>query len=430
MWCPCILGLPATALALDTLPLSFNYFLMLALEEAQNRILNFIRPRPAEAIALDQAHGRWLAAEVLSPMDLPVADNSAMDGYAVRAAEVISASESSPVALTLCGQVAAGAVFAGELRPGGCVRVFTGSVLPAGADAVVMQEDTRMTATDPKVIDFLCAVRPRENVRLGGEDVKRGAVLGQIGDRVTSGRLALLAAVGTTEVAVTRRPVIGLLATGSELVEGGRPLAPGMIYESNRVGLAALATRAGAAPIVYPLVLDTLAATRASLERAFSECDAVVTTGGVSVGELDFVKAAFAEMGGVLDFWRVAIKPGKPFVLGRWREKLLFGLPGNPVSAWVTFLMLVRPALLRWQGAREVALPTMIGRLTEALVNRGDRRHFMRVVLEADGSVCSAGAQASHRLGSLARANGLVDVPPETTLPAGTEVSVVGWEHD
>ena len=403
---------------------------MLALEEAQKRILDLIGPLTAETVALDQAHGRWLAAEVLSPVDLPMADNSAMDGYAVRAADLKSAGESSPVALKLCGQVAAGGVFAETVQPGGCVRVFTGSALPTGADAVVMQEDCRVTATDPKVIHFLCEVRPRENVRFCGEDVKRGAVLGLAGDRVTSGRLALLAAVGTTEVAVARRPIIGLLATGSELLECGRPLSPGKIYESNRLGLAALAKRAGAEPKVYPLVPDTLAATRASLERAFSECDAVVTTGGVSVGELDFVKEAVVGIGGQLDFWRVAIKPGKPFVLGRWREKLLFGLPGNPVSAWVTFLMLVRPALLRWQGAREIALPTVRGRLTEMLVNRGDRRHFMRVVLNADGSVCSAGVQASHALGALGRANGLVDVPPETTLPPGTDVPVICWERD
>jgi molybdopterin molybdotransferase len=220
---------------------------------------------------------------------------------------------------------------------------------------------------------------------------------------------------------------VGLLATGSELREPGQALGPGQTYESNRVGISALVSRAGARPILFPLVADALADTRRALEEAFRECDIVVTSGGVSVGEMDFVKRAFEESGGDLQFWKVAIKPGRPFVFGRFLEKFLFGLPGNPVSAHVTFLLLVRPALLRWQGATDVSLPSHPGVLAEALVNPGGRRHFMRVKVDRAGKVHSAGAQASHLLTSLAAANGLVDVPSQTTLSQGATVPVLSW---
>jgi molybdopterin molybdotransferase len=186
--------------------------------------------------------------------------------------------------------------------------------------------------------------------------------------------------------------------------------------------------RAGAIPKIFPIVPDTLAATMTLLERAFNECEAVVTSGGVSVGEMDFVKVAFEKLGGELQFWKVAIRPGKPFVFGRWRGKFLFGVPGNPVSALVTFLLLVRPALLRWQGTRDVDPPAHPGVLTAPLANPGDRRHFMRVCVNSSGMVSSAGLQASHALGSLASANGLIDVPPRSTLAAGTTVRVIRWD--
>jgi molybdopterin molybdotransferase len=221
---------------------------------------------------------------------------------------------------------------------------------------------------------------------------------------------------------------VGLLATGSELTEPGQRIESGQIYESNRIGLAALIHSTGGVPRAFPLVLDNLEATRKALEEAFKECDVVVTSGGVSVGEMDFVKDAFERIGGNLEFWKVAIKPGRPFVYGKWKEKFLFGLPGNPVSAFVTFLLLVRPALLRWQGATEVTLPVSRGELAETLNNPGSRRHFVRVRMTADGKVYSAGVQASHALSSLAAANGLVDVAADMGLQAGTPVQVLKWD--
>ena len=398
---------------------------MLQLEEARQRLIDAIAPLPTESISLRVATGRVLAGEVISPIDLPAFDNSAMDGYAVRSADVSCASPDSPVALKLVGRSATGEVFAGTVPAGSCVRVFTGSMLPHGSDAVVMQEDTHLDAGQPETVFFMDRAKPWENVRLRGEDVNAGATLAQAGERMTAGRSGLLAAAGISSVSAHRRPIIGLLATGSELVETSTPLAPGKIYESNRLVLEPLLIRSGAVARIFPLVPDTLDATCQALKQAFDECDGVVTSGGVSVGELDFVKAAFEQLGGSMDFWRVAIKPGKPFVFGRRREKLLFGLPGNPVSALVTFLLLVRPALWRWQGATNIMPLTAHCVLAEPLVNHGDRRHFMRVRVDEKGEASSTGTQASHLLSSLAGANGLVDVPANSTLAAGSLVRVI-----
>ena len=402
---------------------------MLELEEALNRILSTIQPVGDEFVALTDAADRVLAEPVVSLVDLPRFDNSAMDGYAVRTADLVAARTEQPVSLRVIGEVAAGAVFADKVAAGTCVRLFTGSPLPEGADAVVMQEDTRLDPLQPGTVWFLAAVRPWENVRLRGEDAKRGATLAEAGDRLTFGQIGLLAAAGLPELKVSRQPRVGLLATGSELAESGRALQPGQIYESNRVMLAALLKQAGAQPEIFPLVPDTIEDTRLALERALACCDAAITTGGVSVGEFDFVRAAFEQMGGELNFWKVSIKPGKPFAFGRVGRKFLFGLPGNPVSALVTFLLLARPALKRMQGTSEAGLSQGPGTLTGSLTNSSDRRHFMRVVQDHAGRVRSVGAQASHLLSSIANANGLVDVPPLTTFAAGSTVTVLRWDR-
>jgi len=401
---------------------------MLELEEAISRILSAVRPLGHELVTLREAAGRVLAESVISPVDLPIFDNSAMDGYGVRSADLASASAGNPSALRLIGKAAAGEVFKGKIEAGTCVRLFTGSPMPNGADAVVMQEDARPDPARPDQVWILDTVKTGENVRLRGEDVKRGAELVPEGNRLTAGRIALLAAAGVSEIKAARQPRVALLATGSELVESGQPLSPGKIYENNRAMIVALMKWSGAIPEIFPFVPDTLEATKAALERAVNECDAVVTSGGVSVGEYDFVKTAFAALGGELAFWKIAIKPGKPFVFGRAGKPFLFGLPGNPVSALVTFLLLVRPALAAMQGASERSLPKSTGVLAESLANPGDRRHFVRVVVDEVGRVRSAGTQASHSLSSLAAANGLVDVPPRTSLPVGAAVSVLRWD--
>ncbi len=401
---------------------------MLSLEEAREKILAAIRPLPPEHVCLTDAFGRFLAETVSSPVDLPPADNSAMDGYAVRAEDVAGAGAASPAALRMAGRTPAGGVFDGEIRAGECVRVFTGSVLPRGADAVVMQEDAAPASGQPDGVMVVEPVKPWENVRFRGEDVKHNDILVDAGEKLRSVCLSLLGAAGIPSVRCGRRPVVGLVTTGSELREPGRPLEPGAIFESNRIGLAALTRQTGAIPRIYPLVADDLRATKTALQNALRECDVVVTSGGISVGELDLVRTAFAEIGGQLDFWSVAIRPGKPFAFGRCGEKCLFGVPGNPVSALVTFFLLVTPALLRLQNAREVSPPISIGKLAQPLVNNSNRRHFMRVRLDNDGTVRPCGAQASHILSTTAKADGLVDVPPRTTFPPGGGVSVLRWE--
>ncbi|HEY3862199.1 MAG TPA: gephyrin-like molybdotransferase Glp [Verrucomicrobiae bacterium] len=401
---------------------------MLSLEEARERILDAVRPLPAETAPLHEAWGRFLAEPLRSAIDLPPAHNSAMDGYAVRSEDLAAARAEAPVALRLIGAAPAGVVFDKTVERGTCARVLTGSLLPPGADAVVMQEDVKQNDQDQSRILFSESAPPGDNIRSRGEDVRAGALLLEADEKLTAARLGLLAAAGISDVRLGGRPRTGLVATGSELREAGAALEPGAIYESNRIGLAALARQAGALPRVYPLTRDDLGATRGALEQAFSECDAVITTGGVSVGDMDWVKPAFADLGGELDFWTVSMRPGKPFAFGRLGDKLLFGLPGNPVSALVCFVLLARPALLRFQGAREVmprAIPAM---LAEPLSNHAARRHFMRVALDERGMARSAGPQASHILSAMARAHGLVDVPPKATLAAGETVSVIPFE--
>jgi molybdopterin molybdotransferase len=399
---------------------------MTGLEEARAQILQAVHNVGRETVSLREAAGRIAADSVLADHDLPLFDNSAMDGFAVRSVDVSRATMSKPAKLRVVGKIAAGDQWEKRLEDETAVRIFTGSVMPSGADSVVMQEDT--IDSEPNEVQILGPVKPYENVRLKGEDVRKGDVMMREGAAITPAMIGLLGALGIADLSVFRRLKVGLLATGSELQEPGKPPGEGRVFESNRAMIAAFVSRLGAEPNVYPIVRDELAATKTALTKAFDENHAVVTSGGVSVGEFDYVKQAFEAIDGKQNLWKVNIKPGKPFVFGKKADKFLFGLPGNPVSAMVTFVLLVRPALMRMQGAINVDLPSHSGVLLEQLANRGDRRHFMRVVVESNGKVRLSGTQASHMLGSLAAANGLVDVPPGKVLEAGATVQV--WRLD
>ena len=400
---------------------------MIEIEEAQGKILAEVEPLGLESLPVREAAGRILRENVASEIDLPRFDNSAMDGYAVQAADLKPATSERPVPLRLLGQIPAGGAFEGKVSSGTCVRLFTGSPLPRGADAIVMQEETRVSEV-PGVVAFAVPVAPWENVRFRGEDIKQGDLLAAVGDRLHAGQIAALASVGRSELRVGIRPRVGLISTGNELREAGEELGPSQIYESNRASLASLVSAAGGIPVLFPLVRDDLVSVRDSLLAALNECDAVITSGGVSVGEWDFVKAAIESAGGRIEFWRVAMKPGKPFVFAKHQGKVIFGLPGNPVSAFVTFLLLVRPAILVMQGARDWALKVSSGELREPISNSAERRHFMRVRIDDQGLVHSAGLQGSHAVSSLARANALLDVPPGTTWPSGQRVRVMPWD--
>ncbi len=397
---------------------------MLSLETAKERLLASIPLLPVERVALLEAAGRFAAESLAARVDLPGFDNSAMDGYAVRAEDLRTASADKAVTLRQTGRVGAGDNFQKEVAPGECVRVFTGSPVPPGADAVVMQEDV---TAEGESIRFVEPVKPLENIRLRGEDVHAGTSMIEAGCRLNPTRAGLLAATGHKDILVHKKAAVALLSTGSELIEAGTELVAGKIYESNRTLLAGLLAEIGCSAQVRPLVPDEFETTVGALSDAFASSDFVVTTGGVSVGELDFVKEAFQRLGGRIDFWKIALRPGKPFVFGKLGGKFLFGLPGNPVSALVTFLVLVRPALLKAMGARNLELPTLPAELGERLSNRGDRRHFVRCRLEK-GKVRLAGTQGSHMIGALGEANCLVDVPPKTELEAGTVVSAHLWQ--
>ena len=397
---------------------------MLSLEEAVERSIAAAPLLGSEIVPLADAGGRFVVSALKAGMSLPGFDNSAMDGYAARSADLNGATTESPVELSCIGVIPAGVDPVDTVDEGTCMRIFTGSPIPKGADAVIMQEDCSSTPGDDNTVRCNDSIKPWENIRLKGEDVREGDPLITAGTRITAGTIGLLAATGHDSVEVGLMPKVGLLSTGSELVEPPGELQPGKIYESNRDMLVSLVANANGLPTPYAIVPDMLKDTVTALEQAFADNDVVLTSGGGSVGDHDHLKPAIERLGGSLDFWKVAVKPGKPFVLGQVDGKPVFGMPGNPVSALVTYLLMVRPALLNMQGAAEWRLAKRPGCLVDELTNKGDRRHFVRVTIDDHGLVRSVGRQHSHMLGSLAKANGLVDLPPETRLAKGDPVNV------
>ncbi len=344
-----------------------------------------------------------------------------MDGYAVRAEDLTR----TPRRLKQVGGTVAGDAPGNPLQSEECRRIFTGAPLPPGADAVVMQEDAEIDLNHPGTILFRESIRPWENVRFCGEDVESGKRIVSRGVRLHAQHLAILAACGFETVAIHGRPRVALLANGSELQLPGKPLAPGQIHESNRVMLDALVRGVGGVPVPLDIVPDHLSDIQAALNSGLKESDLVVTLAGASVGDADFVKAAVEGLGGTVRLWKIAIRPGKPFFIGSVGKKLVLGLPGNPVSAFVTAILLVLPALRRLQGLADCGPFELPGELAEPMSNHGDRDHYARVIRDPLGMVRSAGPQASHRLASLAMANGLVRIPAGTEWTAGTAVQVI-----
>ncbi|HET6788998.1 MAG TPA: gephyrin-like molybdotransferase Glp [Aquabacterium sp.] len=375
-----------------------------------------------ESVDSIEALGRVLAEPLVSRVDVPPLDNSAMDGYALRVADL-----SSSQALPMGQRVAAGQV--GEpLAPGHCARIFTGAPVPEGADAVVMQEHTE--SSDPAgPIRFLHEVRAGQNIRRRGEDIACGQTVLSSGLRLSPAALGVAASVGAQRLSVFARPRVGVLTTGSELVMPGEPLPPGAIYNSNRHTLRGLVQSTGALAGDLGVVPDDLGATRAALREAAAHHDLIITSGGVSVGEEDHLRAAVQAEGG-LAFWALAIKPGKPFVFG-WLARpdgsrcLYMGLPGNPVASFVTFLLLVRPVLGVLSG-EPWALPTALRLQADFDWPKADkRREFLRARLNAQGRVEIFPHQGSGVLTSAAWSDGLVDLAPGQTVERGQTVAFV-----
>jgi molybdopterin molybdotransferase len=413
---------------------------LLSLEEALERILEDVLPLRAETVPLPEALGRVLSEEVTALLTLPAWDNSAMDGYAVRARDVAQASPEAPVTLRVTGEVAAGYEPTVQVEPGCAVRVLTGAMIPPGADAVVQVEDTDAAAGPaalPESVGIRAPAPAGQHIRLAGSDMRQGDALLPAGRRIAPAVIALLAAAGHARVNVHRRPRVAIVATGDELTPIGEPLGPASIPDSNSESIAAQVTAAGAEPVRLGIAGDDAEAVRERLLEGVLAADVLIVTGGVSVGAHDVVKDVFADIGS-LDLWRVAIQPGKPLAYGSAPRPdgghcLLFGLPGNPVSSFVTFELFVRPALRRLHGEAAGRGRLVVGAtLSEPVTKSAARRAFVRVRLEPDPAAAGrylahlAGGQGSYVLTALAAADGLAIIPEGVAeAPAGTAVEVI-----
>ena len=400
---------------------------MLTLDEALSRLLGAVQALPTtdnESVSTFDALGRVLAAEVSSALDVPPADNSSMDGYALRCADV----PAPGVVLPVSQRIPAGVV-GQPLLPGSAARIFTGAQVPAGADAVLMQEQA--TAQGDSVrIDAVPA--PGQWIRRRGEDVQRGALVLPAGTRLTPQALGLAASVGAARLTVARRPRVAVFSTGDELVMPGEPLKPGAIYNSNRFTLRALIQAMGCECSDFGIVPDKLDATRAALRAAAQDHDLIVTSGGVSVGEEDHLRPA-VQAEGRIELWQIAIKPGKPLAFGEVRRgtsagtAYIVGLPGNPVSSFVTFLLLVRPILLRLQGANDLQMHPLRLRADFDWPRPDKRREFLRARRNAEGGLELFPNQSSGVLTSVVWGDGVIDNPSGRAIAKGDVVDYLSF---
>jgi molybdopterin molybdotransferase len=377
---------------------------MIPVADGQARILaQVIRPLTPEAVGLTAGLGRVLARDVAAPFDVPPADNSAVDGYAIRAADLVAGGRAR---LRVVSDLAAGSTFEGALASGDALRIMTGAPMPAGADTVVPQELAERENGDVR----LNAVAAGANVRARGEDVRAGAVVLRAGTVLRPQELGLLASLGQGDAWVHARPRVALLSTGDEVVEPGLPRKPGQIYDANRFSLHGLVEAAGAVSVDFGIVPDVRDVLRARLLEAGESADVVITSGGVSVGLYDLVKQVLGEIGGI-DFWQVAMQPGRPFAVGKIGESHFFGLPGNPVASMLCFLLFVRPALWKLAGRRDLEPPRFTAVAAEPMTKKPGRREFKRGIVrftERGWEVATTGPQGSGILSSMVLANCLI----------------------
>lgn len=403
---------------------------MISIEEARTRVLGESAPLSVEARSLREALGAVLAEEVIAPHSVPAFDNSGMDGFAVRAADTVEASAESPADLLLCETIPAGHVATRSLGVGQTAKIMTGAPVPVGADAVVQSESA--SERDGRVL-VLEPVKPGKNIRRAGEDVMQGHRALAAGSILGPAEIGLIASLGFPTVQVHRRPRVAIISTGSELVEVDQPLGPGQIRNSNSYSLRAQCQQLGIEATALGIVPDDYAATRRLIEQGL-HYDVLLTSGGVSVGQFDFVKDVQDELGVQRKLWGVAMKPGKPLVFGVREGTLVFGLPGNPVSAMVSFELFVRPALLRLMGYRKTTRPSYRAIISEDVVSADGRVYVVRVrAWREDGSwhVSSTGAQGSGILRSMVGANGLAFVPAGPRgVRAGEEVEFLLLRED
>ncbi|WP_204577909.1 molybdopterin molybdotransferase MoeA [Citrobacter cronae] len=375
---------------------------LMPLETALSQMLSRITPLTAvETLPLVQCFGRILAADVVSPIDVPGFDNSAMDGYAVRLDDLRSG-----LPLAVAGKAFAGQPFHGEWPAGTCIRIMTGAPVPAGCEAVVMQEQTEQTDDG---VRFTAEVRGGQNIRLRGEDIANGAVVFPAGTRLTTAELPVLASLGIADAPVVRKVRVALFSTGDELQLPGQPLGDGQIYDTNRLAVHLMLQQLGCEVINLGIIRDDPNALRAAFIEADSQADVVISSGGVSVGEADYTKTILEELGEIA-FWKLAIKPGKPFAFGKLSNSWFCGLPGNPVSAALTFYQLVQPMLAKLSGNTGCGLPPRQRvRTASRLKKTPGRLDFQRGVLrrtaEGELEVTTTGHQGSHIFSSFSLGN-------------------------
>ena len=414
---------------------------MLSVEDALDRVLRLVRELPVERVPLLDADGLTLAEDVRSPFDIPALTNSAMDGYAVRAADVAGASEASPVTLEVVGQVQAGQLPPGPVGEGGTIRIMTGAPAPEGADAIVPYEFTdeverRATGLALRYIAIRHAAHPGDHMRPAGEDAAKGELILERGRTLDPPAIGLLAAFGFADAPVVRRPRVAVLATGDEVQTPGEALEPGRLFDSNSYGTAAALRRWGAEPVLLGIARDNMDDLRAKIRQGL-EADLLITTAGVSAGAFDMVKDALAELGSI-DFWAVRMRPARPIAFGLLRapdgrEVPHLGLPGNPVSALVALVELGRPALAKMMGREPAPLPTVRAVLDDDLLNTDERRVYARVTLDRREDGLHArltGRQGSNLLTSMGLAQGLAICPEDMPLRQAGErapVQLLDW---
>ncbi len=422
---------------------------MISVEEALEKILALVHTLEPEEKPILETLGQVLAEDIYSDISVPPLDNSAMDGFAVIFEDIAGASPSNPRLLEVIGEVAAGSVFNGRIRPGTAVRIMTGAPVPDGADTVVPFEETdevkrksEKVKNALKTIGIFKEIARGENIRRAGEDIQKGSLVLHKGTLLRPAEIGVLASVGKSKISVIRRPVVGILATGSELVEPGNSLSPGKIYNSNSYSLASLVLRYGGIPKVLGIARDSISALEEKIKQAM-KTDILLTSAGVSVGDYDLVKDVLSKKGEI-SFWTVRMKPGKPLAFGllqvskngETRSVPHLGLPGNPVSTMITFELFARAALLKMMGKEPKQKPVIEAVLRGYIENTDRRRHFARAAVKKVGKEFIAritGDQGSGILTSMAQANGLVIIPENVSEARDGEkvrVMMLDWEGE
>jgi molybdopterin molybdotransferase len=397
---------------------------MVSIDDALNIVLAAASPLEAVRVPILSALDRVLAENVCAPHNLPPFTNAAVDGFAVETLDVSGANSEHPALLMMVGEVAAGVTSPRSLRSGECIKVMTGAPLPAGADAVVMVETTRRRNGK---VEILAPVQKDENVRFAGEDIKQGQIVFEKGTCLRPPDIAMLAALGKAEVQVAKQPFVAIVVTGNELIEPGEPLAVGKTYNADAYGLAAQVRHAGAFPLYCGIAGDSIEAIRDKFTQAL-QADIVLITGGVSRGDYDFVKPAMQELGAKLQFWEVTMKPARPTAFWTFDNKLVFGMPGNPVAAMLAFEIFVQPAIERMLGKRDAGLREIEATMVNELKKKPGRAWIVRVkvVLERGQLLAQvAGPQGSGIIRSMMAANGLAILSePVEKVSAGEKIRV------